>query len=363
MQASRFVRSCLAVVGLALLLVAQAAHARPIHQFRQCRVGQCFDVHQRMCTSQLCGRGLPPCAPHSACDRLGRRCACQPPPTPTPPPSQCSSVPCGGSCAICPPCTPGSICPKAPCRLGTCEVDAAASGCACVAGVATPTPTPTPTSQCSTAPCGGGCLIRPPCTPGTLCPNYVLLGECQADAAGACQCVPAQQPTPTATPTPPTCASDADCNDGNGCTVDHCVGGVCEHACICLTASGAPACCPGPAALCVRPCGADAAGTCGGVCPAGASCAALPTAATACGCVSGAGGPCDGNLFAPPPVCAPGLVCQQSLPDATGVCVVPKCIALFTSGCAQTSDCCEPCGNGRRPPCGVCIQGACIGAP
>ena len=113
-------------------------------------------------------------------------------------PAQCSSVPCGGSCAICPPCTAGSICPKAPCRLGACETDAS-NLCQCVP-VHTPAPPPTP--QCSDGPCGGPCTIRPPCTPqpGTACPQFLVLGKCQADAASACHCAPVQQPTPTPTP-------------------------------------------------------------------------------------------------------------------------------------------------------------------
>jgi hypothetical protein len=172
--------------------------------------------------------------------------------------------------------------------------------------------------------------------------------------------MPSSAPTPTPAPT---CATDADCNDGDACTVDHCVNGMCEHACICLTAAGAPSCCPGPAALCARPCGAAASGACGGTCPAGATCGTLPTAQAACDCISDVGGPCGGNILAPPSVCAPGLVCQHSNPDVTGVCVVPNCIPLFASGCSQTSDCCTPCGNGTSPPCGVCLNGSCIGAP
>jgi hypothetical protein len=38
-------------------------------------------------------------------------------------------------------------------------------------------------------------------------------------------------------------------------------------------------------------------------------------------------------------------------------------VPLFTSGCTQTSDCCEPCSRLGRAPCGVCINGFCSGAP
>jgi hypothetical protein len=294
-------------------------------------------------------------------------CECLPFPTPTPGPAtptptpQCASAMCGGPCVISfsPfPCPFGKLCngPDVPPALsGQCELTAAGT-CDCVP--ITPTPLPTPTPQCDAVPCGGSCVIFPPCAPNTVCPDWVLQGECQIDSAGACQCVPVQLPTPT-----PACATDADCDDGNACTADHCIGAMCNHECICLTATGEQTCCAGGSALCVEPCGLDAAGTCSGVCPSGAKCEALPTAEGACGCVSGVGGPCGGNVFAPEPVCAAGLVCSQILGDVAGVCEVPNCIPLFASGCSQTSDCCEPCLDGRIAPCGVCISGVCVGAP
>lgn len=78
----------------------------------------------------------------------GTQCAT---PTTTPtvtatPTEPCTSVPCSGTCEICPPCTPGTVCPKYPCLLGTCQVVAAS--CACVPGIVTPTPTPTSVSAC-----------------------------------------------------------------------------------------------------------------------------------------------------------------------------------------------------------------------
>jgi len=176
-------------------------------------------------------------------------------------------------------------------------------------------------------------------------------------------CVAPCRPTTTTTTLPGSgCTADADCDDGNGCSVDRCVDGTCQHVCICFAAA-ASTCCPGPSALCVRPCGAEATGACGGFCPGGASCEASAPAA-ACGCVSGPGGPCGGNILNPRVTCAPGLVCRQSNPDVTGVCVERTgCIPLFQPGCTQTSDCCDPCGNGRIAPCGVCIRGTCEGAP
>jgi hypothetical protein len=132
---------------------------------------------------------------------------------------------------------------------------------------------------------------------------------------------------------------------------------------VCLTPAGGPACCAGPGTACVAPCGMDQAGTCGGTCPSGATCEALETASGPCRCVSGLGGPCGGFILPPPPVCAPGLVCQQSNPDIGGVCVAATCLPYGASGCAQTSDCCHPCGNGTIAPCAVCLGGSCVGAP
>jgi hypothetical protein len=160
----------------------------------------------------------------------------------------------------------------------------------------------------------------------------------------------------------PECVHDADCDDGNACTVDTCNDGVCEHGCVCADPAGGASCCPGPAALCVKPCGL-AGGVCGGSCPSGATCEAGASTAAACRCVSGEGGPCGGNVFAPPPVCAPGLVCKQANPDATGTCEPAQCIPFFQDGCSTTADCCEPCGNGRIAPCAVCLNGRCEGAP
>lgn len=175
MQVQRVVRSFFAVVVLSLIVTQidiPAAHARssPL-----CSVGQCFDVSTGLCTGQDCGSGLPHCAPHQTCDQRGRYCPC-PPPMPTPPPPQCSSAPCGGSCAICPPCTPGTICPKAPCRLGACATDTAGA-CQCVP-VSPPTPLPTPTA-----------------TP-TPCIDTVLCIRGFHWSPMACQCVP-DNPAPT----------------------------------------------------------------------------------------------------------------------------------------------------------------------
>jgi hypothetical protein len=198
-------------------------------------------------------------------------------------------------------------------------------------------------NQCSDKACGPDL----PC----LEPNEICLAKCLG--------------TTTTTTTIPggECSKDADCDDGTPCTVDTCVKGQCEHACLCVDPAGVSACCPGPSTLCARPCGSEADGTCGGLCPDGATCEPFDFGVAACACVSGVGGPCGGFISSPPPVCAPGLTCKQPLPDVMGTCVADGCIPLFTSGCAETSDCCFPCSTLGRAPCAVCSQGQCLGTP
>ena len=214
---------------------------------------------------------------------------------------------------------------------------------------------------CGARPVFAGCVaarvraaIRAETLPGR-CARMV-----RRDVRSTCL-LPAACTTTTTTLPGGGCTTDADCDDGNGCSADRCVGGTCEHVCICVGPGGAATCCPGPAALCVRPCGATAAGMCAGTCPSGATCEA--SAAAMCGCVSGPGGPCGGNILASPPVCGPGLICQQTNPDGTGVCVAGTCIPYFQPGCTQTADCCHPCGNGVIAPCAVCSNGECLGVP
>jgi hypothetical protein len=211
------------------------------------------------------------------------------------------------------------------------------------------------------------CVLRCPIAGGRLSCLQGCAGTARSDAAQCASafgvCVTPCGPSTTTTTLPGGgCTTDGECNDGNPCTADHCVDGICDHACLCLDATGSTSCCPGPSALCARPCGSDASGTCGGTCPAGASCG-VGGATSSCGCVSGLGGPCGGNVLDPPPVCAAGLVCQQSNPDATGTCVAGPCIPFFANGCTQTSDCCSPCTVLGRAPCAVCLQGQCSGTP
>jgi hypothetical protein len=213
---------------------------------------------------------------------------------------------------------------------------------------------------CTTRSCGAGadCLPNEACVPS--CPPPPPAGKCVA-ADGECTdraCGPGQpcssanqfcNPACLGSPTPSPCASDADCDDGNGCSADHCVNGACEHACICVGPQGASTCCPGPAALCVKPCGGDPTTACGGPCPDAAACMEAPDG-DGCACVSQIGGPCGGNIFIRA-VCAPGLVCQQGNPDATGVCVDPE------RPCANSKTCSGPCT--RICADGTTVQGTC----
>jgi hypothetical protein len=264
------------------------------------------------CASQPCGGRcvLPaPCAVGETCAddfiQLGEcgldsagNCQCAPvtPPAETPSPTptpQCASVPCGGSCVLPFSCLAGFPCPEFPVRLGQCQL-ADSGTCDCVPVLATPPPTPTP--QCASEPCGGSCVIPPPCPPGEACPEIVSQpGECALDAAGSCQCVPVTPP-PESSPTPTpgsahghtccqcpdqvpacfdfewekdplpcpvgcvtvtdaecqatcgpgpqagpaecvvfgTCTSDQDCDDGNPCSVDRCTPEGCTHECVCV---------------------------------------------------------------------------------------------------------------------------------
>ena len=326
--------------------------------------GDCFDTMEMRCTDQACSPSAPCTMPNEFC---AARCA-QPPPAGT-----CfnrTTGQCGGSCAFDHPCSADGafldseicvpVCPP-PLPSGTClDVANAQCGGSCSPTAPCPAnqlcvpecPPPPPTGQCFVTVDGRctdqDCSPRQPCT----MPNEICTLRCPTPPGGTCLSITRRQCTtqscsPTAPcpsgdlcvlecPPPSTttttlpgggCQSDGDCDDGNGCTADRCLDGVCQHECICVSPAGGVTCCPGPSTLCVRPCGADASGTCGGFCPNGETCEKTADATT-CGCVS-----------------------------------TTSCIPFFQSGCSSTSDCCQPCGNGIIAPCAVCLQGVCEGAP
>ncbi len=145
--------------------------------------------------------------------------------------------------------------------------------------------------KCTKDACGPDrpCLLNELCL--ETCPPPPPTGRCFVTVDGQCSAEPCGPGTPCRNPNEfwdpgclgTTCTTDADCNDGNPCTVDHCVSGDCQHECVCLAPTGASSCCPGPATLCAVPCGMGVDGTCGGMCSPGEVCT---EAGDACACVS-----------------------------------------------------------------------------
>src|SRR5207244_4218604 len=94
------------------------------------------------------------------------------------------------------------------------------------------------------------CVPPPACTPCTCAADGAACGH-DADGDGiddcpdACPCRPGPD-TNRGCPMGRACQTDADCDDGNGCSLDVCLGGVCEHKCLCLGPAGFD-CGPGPA--------------------------------------------------------------------------------------------------------------------
>jgi hypothetical protein len=172
--------------------------------------------------------------------------------TETPGDLACAGAECSGTCTVCPPCTPGSPCPLAPCLLGKCEVVAA--GCTCVTStVVSPTPTPSPASTPPST-CIGDCNGDGMVTVDELVRGVnIALGGLPFNACSAFDCSTDCGPGP-ARPTPSVtvaclirgventlkgcpllpCSTDGDCDDANGCTMDRCVDGSCVHDCLCV---------------------------------------------------------------------------------------------------------------------------------
>lgn len=231
-------------------------------------LGQCADgsVVQGFCTSLTVDRGCacafgcgsptptptpfavctpPPCkanevfyCPKTCPGGCGTECATptqSPTITPTPV-GPCASVPCGGACAVCPPCTPGTVCPEAPCRLGTCEM--VSGSCACVPQISTPTPTPIPTiNECNPSAhnCPAGTECNCCCGTWVCMPPYL-----------PCCALPCSEPTQLPTPTPAAVPCVGDCDQDGRVTVDEIV----RMVNIALNGESSPSTCPGSAQWC-----------------------------------------------------------------------------------------------------------------
>lgn len=192
---------------------------------------------------------------------------CEVPPTPTP--AACAgSANCTGSCAV--TCADGAV------VAGQCAAGHHGE-CGCTAECAAPTPCAvgqcfdTITSHCTGQTCGGDlrcplpnqlCDVTgrrcacagPPLPHGRICCQCkdpatacfeISFVEVQPICPFGCTTFNGQECDPhTGTCGPPTpCSRDADCDDGNGCTIDHCTPDGCTHDCVCVGHAG---CGPGP---------------------------------------------------------------------------------------------------------------------
>lgn len=179
-----------------------------------CQV-QCEDGHT---TSGVCQGDL-------TC-RCSATCASPPP---TPEPCGARNV-CGGPCML--------VCPDGSAAAGVCGDHLRhheQGGCACIAQCAPPPTIPPPPHGricCQCAEPLRACFEIPFVEVEPICPRgcrTVINGDCDEQSHS---CVP-----------PKLCTSDHDCDDGNGCTIDHCSEGSCSHDCVCVGPFG---CRPGP---------------------------------------------------------------------------------------------------------------------
>lgn len=132
------------------------------------------------------------------------------------------------------------------------------------------------------------------------------------------------------------CACPGGCDDGNGCTVDRCVGGECTHECVCVGPAAEVSCCPGP-----------------GPCPAPST---TTTTLAAGGCQSAADCNPDGNpcVLA---FCASG-VCEKFCSCLQGESFT--CSSDEADKCRSVADCAPPL---LGDPCRFCVGGLCMGHP
>jgi hypothetical protein len=158
----------------------------------------------------------------------------------------------GGSCGLCiqnPACGSNEACVP--------TNNPNISGC-CACATVTPTPPPLPTATATRTPPPSSCIGDCDGDGAVSIDELILgvniaLGAADFSACPAFDCSSDCHPGPgPATPVPavhvacliravnnalsvcsPTCFSDADCDDGNGCTADHCTPQGCLHDCLC----------------------------------------------------------------------------------------------------------------------------------
>ncbi len=140
----------------------------------------------------------------------------------------------------CGPCTSDADCPSTTlCNAAeVCLVSCQCPECAVCAGFCVPKVTPTPVvtpvlphghtcCECGDSACTDFSWVEV----GRLCPDGCQTfpdAECEAPCHGG----PQSGPAVCVSLTP--CNSDADCDDGNGCTADHCTIDGCVHECLCV---------------------------------------------------------------------------------------------------------------------------------
>ena len=192
----------------------------------------------------------------------------------------CGSGPQAGACVDGAQCTGACtlVCADGTTAVGQCA-PSEGQRCACGATCGAPTPCAlgqcfdTLTFQCTGQPCGPdrGCLLpqqvcdvsgrRCACSsPPAPAPHGRICCQCK-DQVAACFTVSSADVQPICPPecetfvgqecnaewdhcVPPLpCSAEQDCDDENGCTIDHCTAGACTHDCVCAGPAG---CGPGP---------------------------------------------------------------------------------------------------------------------
>ena len=221
-------------------------------------VVQCPDGHVE---TGLCAAGAT-CQCHADCEAA-----------PTPTPAACADAAnCAGACTV--------VCSDGTTVSGQCAIRQDRQ-CSCSVVCLEPTPCSvgqcfdTTGFRCTGEACGPGlrcpllnqfcdvsgrhcpCSLPPPPLPaGHVCcqckdriPACVTLSfvEVMPICPPGCETFPQEtcDPQTNNCVAPTSCSTDAECDDGNGCTIDHCSAGSCEHDCICVGPMG---CGPGPAA-------------------------------------------------------------------------------------------------------------------